>query len=151
MVTSDGGSRPRAAVFLEVLIMTDFRKLRGAALVSGVIVLLSAGCTRKINNAPVAADKAREALQTALESWKKGDKIDALQSANPPIHVIDVDWQSGAVLKDFKLVSDGEAKDAMLYCPVKLTVRDAGGKEVQYDVTYMISTAPNITVARKMF
>jgi hypothetical protein len=131
--------------------MIDFRKLRGAVPVFGVIVLMSAGCTRKIDNAPVAADKARDALQTALESWKKGEKIDTLQSARPPIYVIDTEWQSGVMLKDFKLVSDGEAKDAMLFCPVKLTIRDIDGREVQREVTYMISTAPNVTVSRKIF
>lgn len=119
-------------------------------LVLAAIAIASAGCTRKISSAPVSADKARQILQTALESWKKGDKVDALQGANPPIYVIDTDWQSGVVLKDFKLVNDGEAKDAQLYCPVKLTVKE-GGRDVEREVIYMISTAPNQTVARKVF
>jgi hypothetical protein len=30
-------------------------------------------------------------------------------------------------------------------------VRTPGGKEVQREVTYIISTAPNVTVSRKVF
>jgi hypothetical protein len=131
--------------------MNRSRMFRGIVLVLAISAITLAGCTRKINNAPVVADKARAILQTALESWKKGEKVDSLQSARPPIYVIDTEWQSGAVLKDFKLVNDGEAKDAQLYCPVKLTVKEASGREVEREVIYMISTAPNQTVARKVF
>ena len=88
----------------------------------------------------------------ALESWKKGDKVDALQQATPPIYVIDMEWQGGASLKEYEIVGTGEEKDAHLVCKVKLTVRGpAGGKEVKKELTYVISTAPNITVSRKVF
>jgi hypothetical protein len=119
--------------------------------VCGLVVTFGLGCSQGFNNAPVNADKARETLRTALDSWKKGDKVDALQSASPPIYVIDMEWQAGAKLKDFELTGDGKAMDAQLYCPVKLTVREPGGKEVTKEVTYMISTAPNLTVSRKVF
>jgi hypothetical protein len=99
----------------------------------------------------VDAEAARETLQAALESWKHGDKVDALQSADPPIYVIDMEWQSGAKLIGYELLSAGEEKDAHLFCPVRLTVHDGGGKEVKTKVTYIISTAPNLTVSRKIF
>jgi hypothetical protein len=115
----------------------------------GTIGLLS-GCS-KSKPAPVSPEKARETLKAALESWKKGDKVDALQQASPAIYVIDVEWQAGAVLKDFKLVNDGETKDAHLFCPVKLTVRDSAGKETQQEVIYVIATSPKLVVSRKVF
>lgn len=117
----------------------------------GLAVLSSSGCSRGFNNAPVDAAKARETLRTALESWKNGDKVDALQSASPPIYVIDTEWQGGAKLKDYQIVGDGEMKDAQLYCPVRLTVSGPSGQDVKREVTYMISTAPNLTVSRKVF
>lgn len=110
----------------------------------------AAGCAGPAND-PVDPGKARTALHTALESWKKGDKVDALQKAAVPVYVIDPEWQSGTALKDFQLVSDGEAKDAQLYCPVRLTVVGSDGKAVRRTVTYMVSTAPNVTVSRKLF
>jgi hypothetical protein len=49
-------------------------------------------------------------------------------------------------------VSDGEEKDAHLFCPVRLTLLDPSGEETKRGVvTYIISTAPNLTVSRKVF
>ncbi len=54
--------------------------------------------------------------------------------------------------KEPKIVGPGEAKDAHLMCQVKLTVRAPGtGKETKKALTYIISTAPNLTVSRKVF
>ena len=118
----------------------------------GPAALLGSGCSSGINNEPVDAAVARDTLQKALESWKKGDKVDALQQASPPIYVIDMEWQGGATLKEYEIVGAGEAKDAHLLCKVKLTVRGpGGGKEVKKEQTYVISTAPNLTVSRMVF
>jgi hypothetical protein len=119
--------------------------------VCGVAALFSCGCAKKIDNAHVNAEKARNTLRAALDSWKNGDAVDALQSARPPIYVIDEGWKSGTTLKDYELAGDGEEKDAHLFCPVKLTVVDARGKEWRGEVVYIVSTAPNLTVSRKVF
>lgn len=114
--------------------------------------VIASGCSKGFDNAPVDVSLARETLQKALDSWKKGDKVDALQSATPPIYVIDMEWQGGSALKDYEIVGPGEAKDAHLMCQVKLTVRAPGsGKETKKEQTYVISTAPNLTVSRKVF
>src|SRR5262245_4368709 len=117
----------------------------------GLLVSTAAGCSSGPVHAPVDASKARETLRAALDSWKKGDAIDALQSASPPIYVIDVEWQGGAKLVDYQLASSGDEKDAHLFCPVQLTVRAPDGRVGKRDVTYVISTAPNLTVSRKLF
>jgi hypothetical protein len=114
------------------------------------LLLAGSGCSSGPRNAPVDASKARETLRTALDSWKRGDKVNALQSASPPIYVIDLEWESGAVLKDYRIVDDGKEMDANLFCPVKLTVRSPNGQETTREVTYIISTAPNLTVSRKV-
>jgi hypothetical protein len=114
-------------------------------------LLWLSGCSSGPRNAPVDAPKARDALRAALDSWKRGDRSDALQTQSPPIYMIDMEWQSGAVLKDYRLVNDGKEMDANLFCPVVLTVRGPGGKETSREVTYIISTAPNLTVSRKLF
>ncbi len=113
--------------------------------------VMAPGCNSAIKNAPVNAAKARETLRAALDSWKKGDKVDALQGASPPIYVIDMEWQAGSRLKDYQLVNDGEEKDAHLFCPVRLTLIDPKGHEVKREVTYIVATAPNLTVSRKVF
>lgn len=109
------------------------------------------GCSSGPRNAPVDAAKAREVLRLALESWKNGEKHDALQAASPPIYVIDPQWQAGFVLKEYRIVGDGKEMDAQLTCPVAMTVKNPAGKEIEQEVTFYISTAPNFTVARKLF
>src|SRR5262245_12926219 len=118
-----------------------------------VVILVGGGtgCTQANLNAPVDAAKARETLQTALESWKKGDVSTALEKASPPIYIIDPEWQSGTRLTDYKILGDGEEKDAHLFCKVRLTVRTPAGKESKQEVTFIVSTAPNLTVSRKIF
>ena len=57
---------------------------------------LLSGCSEEQGRAaPVDPSRAREALHTALESWKKGDTIDALKSGSPPIVAQDFDWMAG--------------------------------------------------------
>lgn len=116
---------------------------------SFVVLACLAGCGGV--NPPVDAAAAREALTAALDSWKRGDKADALQAASPPVYVIDAEWQAGAGLKDYSLAGDGQAVDANLFAPVVLTVRTPAGVEVKREVTYIVSTAPNRTVTRKVF
>jgi hypothetical protein len=134
--------------------MQHIRQLRFPSLFCALCALagtFALGCSRGFNNAPVDAAQARETLRTALESWKKGDKVDALQSGEPPVYVIDMDWQAGAKLKDYQIINDGEEKDAHLFCPVSLILRNAGGREMRTQVTYIVATAPNLTVSRKVF
>jgi hypothetical protein len=127
------------------------RNLRLLFAAAVLAVTSGVGCFGDPKNAPVNAERARETLRTALDSWKAGDKVDTLQSASPPVYVNDMDWKAGVKLKDYQVVSGGEEKDAHLFCPVKLTLLDAGGQEGTREVIYIISTAPNLVVARKVF
>lgn len=129
--------------------MTTLIGRRGVLLAG--IAYLATGCSGGAANAPVDAAAARDALTAALDSWKRGDKPDALQKASPPVFVIDPDWQAGAALKDYRITGDGKAMDANLHCPVTLTVRAANGAEATREVTFIVSTAPNRTVSRKVF
>jgi hypothetical protein len=117
---------------------------------AALVAAAGAGCSGPVN-APVDAQAARETLTAALDSWKRGEEVDALQKASPPIFVIDEEWRGGAILKDYRLLGDGEEKDANLYCQVVLTIRTRGGADVTKEVIYIISTAPNRTVSRKVF
>jgi hypothetical protein len=127
------------------------RPALGVAFLVGAVLPAAGGCSSGPGHAPVDAGKARETLRAALESWKRGDRSDALQAGSPPIYVIDAEWQAGAKLVEYQVTGDGEGKDAHLFCPVQLTLREPGGKVVKKEVTYVISTAPNLTVSRKVF
>src|SRR5262249_30492549 len=113
---------------------------------------LASGCSFGPERAaPVDAPRAREALRTALESWKKGELPGALKSASPAITVQDMDWEAGQNLVDYEVVGDGKDDDANLPIPVKLTLVGPKGKKVQKDVKYIVGTSPSVTVFRDFF
>src|SRR5436190_1117633 len=71
----------------------------------GLVVGLS-GCSGGGGRAaPVDPPRAREALVTALDSWKKGEKPEALKEASPSIVVQDFDWM--AIEGDASLSASG--------------------------------------------
>ena len=110
---------------------------------------LLSGCSGPGRAAPVDAPRAREALRTALEGWKRGDTIDALKSGSPPIVAQDFDWMAGQRLVAYEVTGDGKDDDANLRIPVRLTLRTAKGKEVRKDVSYVVGTSPAVTVFRE--
>lgn len=116
-----------------------------AVLVAGA---LAAGCSAGPHDVPVDKARAHEALKTALESWKKGEAIDGLKSASPPIVVQDFDWMAGQKLVDYRITGEGQDDDSNLRIPVSLTLRDAKGGEAKKDVRYIVGTSPALTVFR---
>ena len=110
---------------------------------------LLAGCSGGGGrSASVNPFRARKTLATALESWKKGEAIDALKSGSPPIVAQDFDWMAGSQLVSYEVTGDGKNDDANLRIPVKLTLLTAQGKEVEKAVSYVVSTSPSLTVFR---
>jgi hypothetical protein len=107
------------------------------------------GCSGGPRAAPVYPARAREALHTALESWKKGDRIEALKSGSPSIVAQDFDWMAGHRLVAYEVTGEGKDDDANLRIPVRLTVRTAQGKEVKKSVSYVVGTSPAVTVFRE--
>lgn len=121
------------------------------ATAAAILATLAAGCNHGPQIDPLDAGRARDVLKTALDSWKKGDAVTALQAGSPPIYVIDPDWEAGAKLVNYQILGDGEEKDAQLFAKVRLTLRNPGGTDVTHEVTFMVSTSPNVTVSRKIF
>src|SRR5262245_14093405 len=71
--------------------------------------LVAVGCTSSGQRAdPVDASRARESLRTALETWKKGEKPDALSKGSPGITVQDMDWENGCRLVAYEVIGDGK-------------------------------------------
>src|SRR4051812_27286064 len=97
---------------------------------------LLSGCSEgQERAAPVDPSRARDALNTALESWKKGEAIDSLKSGSPPIVAPDFDWMAGHRLVRYEVTGDGKDDDANLRIPVDLTLRTATGKEIKKSVS----------------
>jgi hypothetical protein len=119
-------------------------------LISLAVAALLAGCSGSQRAAPVDADRAREALKTALDGWKKGDTPAALNQNTPPITAQDMDWLAGAKLLDYAMTGEGKSVEANLYVPVTLSMKMADGKAAKKNVTYVVGTSPYLTVFRAL-
>lgn len=124
--------------------MTDRAAL--AALLS--LALLAPGCSPGPSRAaPVDAEQARQALNTALDAWKAGKKPADLKTGSPAITVQDMDWEGGAKLDSYELAGEGAMDNANLRIPVVLMIAGNPPKEV----SYVVGTSPSITVFRELF
>jgi hypothetical protein len=123
------------------------------ACLGALATLFLPGCSGSSQAHAVNEPRAREALKTALDHWKNGEDIKALQSSATPMTVQDFEWSSGAKLIRYELVDDGKAYDANLRVRVKLILNDSGkgkGKTTEKTVWYLVGTSPSVTVFRDM-
>ena len=109
-----------------------------------------AGCSGSHGAGPVDVERAREALRTTLEGWKKGEPPTALNNSTPPITAQDLDWLRGAKLVGYAVDGEGKSVEANLFVPVTLTLKMANGKEAKKKVTYVVGTSPYLTVFRSL-
>jgi hypothetical protein len=98
----------------------------------------------------VDPDRARQAVETVLDSWKRGESIEAYQTDSAAVTVQDSDWQAGCVLMSYEVQDDDAQDEANLHCRVHLRLRDRDGREMDKQVTYVIGTSPAVTVFREM-
>lgn len=115
-----------------------------------LLALLFAGCGEVSASRPADPEAARTALRDVLDSWQRGDAHAAPAARPNPIRVADEDWLAGTKLVSYK-VDDRKADsptDALLRCPVVLTLRNAQGRTVKKRVVYEVSTDPVASVIR---
>jgi hypothetical protein len=126
------------------------------ACLAACLILLAlafvSGCSGPGQAHAVNPDRAREALRTALDQWKKGEGPRSLESSGTPMTVQDFDWASGAKLMDYQIIDDGKPYDANLRVQVKLALSGAQskGNTIEKKVWYLIGTSPSVTVFRDM-
>jgi hypothetical protein len=124
--------------------------LKFTALFALVLVFL-AGCSDGPGKAgPVDPAKAKKTLETTLNAWKAGKKIEALAQEEPPIVAQDFDWMAGKKLASFQVQGDGAAQDANLRIPVKLSLQEGDGETVDKTVIYIVGTDIKLTVFRAL-
>ncbi|MEX2174580.1 MAG: hypothetical protein WD872_09470 [Pirellulaceae bacterium] len=122
-----------------------------AGVSAGLIACLSLLCLTGCGDAkPVAAnpDRARVALKTALETWKKGKPYESLKAATPPIHVSDSEWHGGHKLVEFELGAERSAGFGWR-CEVQLTVEAKDGGARKHLAVYRVDTEPAIVVVHE--
>jgi hypothetical protein len=120
-------------------------KLRIPPTVIVLLCALTAGCRRTAADLDLDQPTAREACTTFLTAWKAGKQAGDLK---PKIIGRDHSWDEGAKLVDFELLADEQSDGVTLFIPVRLTLKNADGKESKTNVTYAVATDPVVTVIR---
>ncbi len=119
-----------------------------AALLLGAVLL--AGCGGGVPT-PKATEpkKAVATLQAALEKWKSGATIEALQKENPAVYAGDEDWQAGAKLVAFELrdVVDPGAHTPRI--PVRLNIQASNDLQLWKEVEYLVTVTDTVVNIQK--
>ena len=120
---------------------------RLTCVVPAAALLLALGCHHSCPPPPADPVRAREALEMALDAWKAGKAVDALEECTPAIHVVDHEWRAGLRLVAYRVEKE-EPHGADLRCQVTLTLRNQRGEAVQKKAVYSVGTEPALTVVR---
>jgi hypothetical protein len=115
---------------------------RPKVVLTGAAILLAVAFVAGCGGVPVPKEtdptKAVTVLKTALEKWKSGTSIDALQKETPPVYASDEDWEAGSKLMAFELRDVLDQGGFATRIPVALHIQSPNGllwKEVEYKVT----------------
>ena len=111
-----------------------FWSVRSLILICGLILL--AGCSRQGTrnqdfNPP--SNKARTALEAALNYWQAGNPPGTVPGTSPHVEVLDSKWKSGQKLSSFEIL-DEEAGSEPRFFKVRLTLAQGPPQEVRYAV-----------------
>src|SRR5690606_23076401 len=97
----------------------------------------------------VNVPQARKLLEEVLAGWQMGETPESWRAKTPEVVIQDFDWQGGARLNSFEILSEGDAIDANLHCRVKLKLENPTKKPIEKTVTYLVGTSPALTVFRE--
>jgi hypothetical protein len=120
---------------------------RNAALLVVVGLLLHAGgCGSGVGAATEEA--ARDALKSALDSWKSGRKAEDMRNESPEVIVGDSDWKHGRRLVGYEIAGSGSFDGKNLRVPVKLTLAHPPRGNRTVIANYIVGTQPVVTLFR---
>lgn len=113
-------------------------------------LLSAAGCgSTSARNLKLDKELAHVSLEACLKAWKERESIESLRQRSPPIICSDSDWAAGGTLQSFKFVGTETDDGANLHSTVELALLDKYGRDVRHAARYVVSTSPQITVARE--
>jgi hypothetical protein len=98
-------------------------------------VLLAACTSRNASDFIPKEAQSREALNTALTAWKKGENWQKIPAGSSTIEVLDNKWRAGQQLADFQILEAEPAGDGPQWFTVKLVMKKPAGElKVRYVV-----------------
>ena len=112
----------------------------GAAL---LIILTGVSCGGPNMNPP--ADRARGALEAALNAWRDGKRPGNVAGTDPPVQVVDNEWTNGRKLAAYEVLREQPSELDKRFA-VKLTYKAPTGAA---EVVYVILGVSPIAVFRE--
>lgn len=103
-----------------------------------VVILCGAcdGCGQKAPNFVPTKEAARQALDAALTAWVNGKSVGLIDSATPPVQVVDNGWWKGQRLASYEILGEEPSKDGLYCYSVRLYLSKPQGEQtVRYLVT----------------
>lgn len=88
-------------------------------------------------------------LIQALDAWKKGEKPTSLAALNPPIQVLDSQWDGGWALVSYADMSDGVVSGVNVQHYVHLELKSPKGKTVKKTANFLVTTSSHPVVTRQ--
>ncbi|HRE98963.1 MAG TPA: hypothetical protein PLI18_00510 [Pirellulaceae bacterium] len=119
-----------------------------AILLLGTVAAIGCG-GRGADAYPLDQPQAEAALRAWLDHWKSGKSPDGLNDVRPGLVVGDVDWNSGAKLKDYTIAETGFSDGTNWHIAVTLELERSGASAEKSEITYVVGTSPVETIFRK--
>jgi hypothetical protein len=112
---------------------------------------LAFGCKGGPKFSQADLDRARQALTTSLDSWKKGEMPEKLRSLPEPILFAEEGPKNGLKLLDYEILGTEHTDAEVMRFTVKLTVQDRRGKREERQATFAVALKSPIAVGRDPF
>lgn len=88
-----------------------------------------AGCTNKSYDKYIPSeDKARQALEAALNAWRDGKKPGPVEGAPMSVQVVDSEWLYGKRLRSYEIVGEEPSEGPRVFS-VRLTLQRPSGQQ----------------------
>lgn len=115
------------------------------------IPALALGCGREVAFSQADLDRARQALETCLDAWKRGEMPDKLRALPEPIEFAEEWPRAGTKLLDYQILGTEHTDPETIRFTVALTVQDRRGKREERRVTYAVALKSPVAVGRDPF
>lgn len=112
----------------------------------GLLLAALAGCGSGSLPPQASPDQARAALTQALDTWQKGESINALARGNPAVYFNDPRRGSDVKLLAYKLDDAHEFYGQTVRISVALTFKFPDGTTKERKTPYLIDTSPVVVI-----
>jgi hypothetical protein len=125
------------------------RRRWNKACAGAMVVLFTCGIegcgSRAPNNTP-STDDARKALEEALTAWRSGKPVGLIDTASPPIQVVDSNWWKKKRLESYEILGEEPGRDGLVCFSVRLNMSKPNKTET---VRYLVNGRSPLWVYRE--